>query len=896
MLVQIDLNNIIIDVNSYTCEVFGYSRAEMIGLNWFNNFIPRTETAFKRENVEENVKYYDRSILLKDGSTRNIFWNKTNIYNENNEITSVICLGEELTKIDNYLVTLHLISSLLLKDSNDVPYAEFVKIVGEAANADHTYIFLTNKAADGKVHAKKVSEWGKGRHINNLENLPGLNSLNVNSFSDDLTGLLEKGGCINLKVSSFPEWEQGFFKQIGIQAILIIPISVDNEFIGFIGFDNRETEREWTNSELEFLKASTRNLEQCISRYKASEAIILENQKFQTTMDAIESIVMVSNFKNSKITYLNKFGYKMLGDVIGLPVSKALNLNIPLPENFCENDLLLNSKGEPNEAKEWVIESAQTNAFFNSKVKAIKWTKNEWARLDTIVDVSEKMRAKVTLLESEAKFRKLSAITIEGIIIHDKGVVLDANIALCNLLQYEHDEIIGLNIIELAVLPEYHETVLANLQKKNPEPYEVYARKKDGTIIPTEVEAKSIHYQDEILRVVAIRDITERKKAEAELIRQKDKAEESNRLKTQFLNNMSHEIRTPLNGIVGFTQFLDDPDLPAEKKSHFVNIIQSSSTQLVRIIDDIIEISKLETKQVKPRKEKVSINSMLLELFSIFELNAKEKNISLHLKKGLSDYDSVIFTDKTKLLKILNNLVENALKFTAKGFVEIGYELIENDLKIWIKDSGIGIPLPKQKLIFERFSQADSETSAVYGGLGLGLAIATENTNLLGGKITIDSIENEGATFNVMIPYVPVNEPKEETVNDAKGQYKYHVLIAEDEEVNFIFLEFLLQNMNKEIKIANVRNGEEAIQYCAENSDLDLVFMDVKMPIVNGFEATLEIRKTNKNIPIVAITAFSGYADRERANQVGCNDFMTKPIDANLFRKICEKNLFQNSN
>ena len=429
--------------------------------------------------------------------------------------------------------------------------------------------------------------------------------------------------------------------------------------------------------------------------------------------------------------------------------------------------------------------------------------------------------------------------------------------------------------------------MLKNLEEKNPEPYEVFAKGKDGIVFPTEVEAKTITYNEEQIRVVAIRNITDRKKTEKELIRQKEKAEESNRLKTQFLNNMSHEIRTPLNGIVGFTQFLDDPDLTAEKKSHFVNIIQSSSVQLTRIIDDIIEISKLETKQVKPRMEKINLNSILFELFSIFELKAKEKQVSLHLNKGLPDIKSEIYTDKTKILKILNNLVENALKFTAKGQVEIGYALNAGKIDIWVEDTGIGISPDKHSIIFERFSQAGTFTSTEYGGLGLGLSIAKENTELIGGELTLESAIEEGAKFNVSIPYDPVHPAQDESSDTEKKAYDYHVLIGEDEEVNFIFLEFLLQEFNENIKIHNVRNGQEAVDYSNANADIDLILMDLKMPILNGYDAAKQIKETKPDLPIVAISAFSGTEEKQRAFDLGFLDFLMKPIDVTYFNKLC---------
>ena len=358
----------------------------------------------------------------------------------------------------------------------------------------------------------------------------------------------------------------------------------------------------------------------------------------------------------------------------------------------------------------------------------------------------------------------------------------------------------------------------------------------------------------------------------------KEKAEESDRLKTEFLNNMSHEIRTPMNGILGFSSLLANPELTDEKREVFVSIIQNSGNQLLQIIDDILEISRLGTKQVTVLNEEVCLNDLLFELFSVFDIKAKEKKLPLYLKKRLSDEQSTIITDKTKLNKIISNLVENALKYTNEGFVEMGYQLHDTKLKIYVKDTGIGIDKNKQQLIFERFSQVEKELSKKTGGLGLGLSIAKENAELLGGEITVDSVKGEGTTFYIIIPYNPVYsiiETESEII-----EHKYTILIAEDEEVNYLYLETLLVDILKlDCLIIHAKNGKEAIEICKNNTTIDLILMDLKMPVMNGFEATTEIKKLRPNLPIIAQTAYSTTEDKEKALLVGCNDFIIKPID-----------------
>jgi PAS domain S-box-containing protein len=391
------------------------------------------------------------------------------------------------------------------------------------------------------------------------------------------------------------------------------------------------------------------------------------------------------------------------------------------------------------------------------------------------------------------------------------------------------------------------------------------------------------------------RDITELKKKENELKLAKNKAEESDRLKTEFLNNMSHEIRTPLNGIIGFSEIItENTNISNEKRRNYGAIIKNSGIQLIQVIDDILEISRLGTKQVRAIEKKVNLNNVLLHLFSIFDIKAKENKVPLYLKKGLLDTESTIYTDESKLIKILSNLLENALKFTEAGSIELGYILNKTtnppQLEIYVKDTGIGISKANHKLIFERFSQEEKEISQKTGGLGLGLSIAKENAELLGGTIQLESQKGKGTTFTVLIPYKPIklSDDNLHKIRSTKiNNSKPIILIAEDEEVNYIFLETLLHDSIKlDCTLLHAKNGNEAIEICKENKAISLVLMDIKMPYLNGYEATKIIKEFRPNLPIIAQTAYSTQNDINKSKEVGCDDFISKPISKKTLNAI----------
>lgn len=398
------------------------------------------------------------------------------------------------------------------------------------------------------------------------------------------------------------------------------------------------------------------------------------------------------------------------------------------------------------------------------------------------------------------------------------------------------------------------------------------------------------------LRIIgAVQDITEQKLVEQKLIEAKEKAEESDRLKSAFIANLSHEIRTPMNGILGFAELLNKRDLSEESQKMYIDAISSSGKRMLDIIFDLIDISKLEAGQMDIKIEIIDLNKVLDELFIFFLPEANKKGVMLKFNKELPPDRILIETDKTKLMQILTNLVKNALKFTSAGYVEIGCKYQNNHYLFYVKDTGIGIRKEFHKQIFERFRQADVSSSGIIEGTGLGLAISKAYVELLGGTISVESEPSAGSLFSFTLPYkeVRIDKPEEKLEQDAESKASSDgidcsvILVAEDDETIYFYLQQLL--MINSIETIHARNGYEAVEIVKSNDNIDLILMDIKMPRMDGLQATREIKAIKPGIPVIAQSAFTTEEDIQSAYDAGCDDYICKPFDSKtLLKKIAK--------
>lgn len=385
------------------------------------------------------------------------------------------------------------------------------------------------------------------------------------------------------------------------------------------------------------------------------------------------------------------------------------------------------------------------------------------------------------------------------------------------------------------------------------------------------------------------RDITDIKKIQSELSEAKEKAEEAGRLKSAFLANISHEIRTPMNVILGFTNLLIDNDLSEDEREEFAGHITNNANLLLRVLDNILEISRIEAGFTGIKKSPCDINKMLENLCQEYEKVA-QPGVNVYFRPALNT-SFTFMTDKRRMKQLFTNLLDNAVKFTSEGHIECGYKLYPNHhnfdtIEFYVEDTGIGVPTDMIPVIFEPFRQADNSLTRQFGGAGLGLSIAKKLAELLGGTMNVTSVPHKQTVFSVTFPFQPSNQETTKDMIHNTTDNKYHfvpdwqqhkVLIVEDVESNYQYIYSVLGKTG--IQIIWASDGKEAIEYYRQNPDIDLVLMDIKLPIMNGLDATQTIKKLNPNLPVIAVTAYAMAEDKEKCLEAGCDDFIVKPVN-----------------
>jgi signal transduction histidine kinase len=369
------------------------------------------------------------------------------------------------------------------------------------------------------------------------------------------------------------------------------------------------------------------------------------------------------------------------------------------------------------------------------------------------------------------------------------------------------------------------------------------------------------------------------------------KAIESDRLKTAFLQNISHEIRTPMNSIVGFSELLKESNTIEAERIQYVDMISKSSDQLLNIVNEVLDISLIETGNISLSRKKVSLNMLMDEVYSAFKPSIND-SISFSVSKGMPDEPMLILTDIIKVRQVLNNLLSNAIKFTEKGEISFGYTLLNDKIKFTVEDTGIGIDADFHNKIFERFRKVGTESIKLYEGVGLGLAICKGNVDLLKGSIWLESEPGIGSKFFFTIPYEPADVNESNTVVKPASNRNIDnltILVAEDDEINWLYIKEIFRGTGADVLRAV--NGKEAVDECRNNNRISIVLIDIKMPVMNGYEAIKKIREFRPDLPIIAQTAFALSNEMLKAFNAGSNDYISKPFKKEQLLAVVAKHI-----
>ena len=642
-----------------------------------------------------------------------------------------------------------------------------------------------------------------------------------------------------------------------------------------------------------------------ITERKLSEKTIFEAHKMlRTLIDNLPALIYIKDVECRKVIAnvadVKNIGYKREEDIIGKTDIELLPGDIGHRGYMDDQEVINSGNAIFNKVEDFVDSKGKINWISTSKIPL----RNNEGEITGLVGIGHDITERKILEMNLSTATEIAKLGYWEYDVKSGDFIFDDH--YYRLIHGSSAEKQGgntMNAEEFArrlVHPDDSKMVVASLNEAINSPIPEYlgqteARvfRDNGDVTNVMVQFKAVKDRTgQTIKIVGInQDITEQKRFEQELMRAKEKAEESDRLKSAFLANMSHEIRTPMNGILGFTELLKAPELTGEKQQRFINIIEKSGARMLNIINDIISISRIESGEVQLSITHVNIDELAKDIVDFFKPEAEKKVLGLSYKNIFPENQTSTKTDKEKVYAVLANLVKNAIKFTETGSIEIGAEKKGKFIEFFVKDTGSGVPQEQQEIIFERFRQGSESTNRNYEGAGLGLAISKAYVKLLGGEIWIERNIDQGAIFYFTIPYPDVIKEKEqlkampEEVILNHGKLK--ILIAEDDEASQMLLEIIISPLASESFYAYT--GKEAVELCRKHPEIDLVLMDIDMPGMNGYEATRQIRKFNKEVIIFAQTAYGLSGDQDKALKAGCNDYISKPIDRRALLKMIEK-------
>ena len=837
----------IVDVTGYTVSELLNGKVTIFDMVYPDDF-KRVNDEVKEFSKIRNRAYFQHKpyrVVVKDGSTLWVDERLIIIRDKNGSITHFQGVMLDITKkvkADTEMVRLNtaisqLSSSVVITDINgDIVYINpyFTAITG-----------YTEEEVIGKNPRILKSEYTSPEEYKEL-------------WDTISSGKTWRGEFINIKKDGTEFWESS----------IIAPV-LDNSgnIINYVALKKDVTDQKRIERQL---KSRTKSL-------RESEEL------FRTLSDASFESIFIS--EDGICLLQNNTAEQMFGYTLEEAALKPIECWV-VPE---DRDLVRNRvMGKMTDS--YTITGLRKNGTtFPCEIKARNsYYHGKKVRISSFSDISVRVQAEKRLVESERQYRSFIRDNHSVILAVDaySGNVVDANKACCTFYGYAFQDMLSKSIFDLTTLSnEMVWNSLKEIRDGNKNYFVSKHHLSNGDQCDVEIYAGKVRYANKEVILCIVHDLTEKVRIQKELVIAKQRAEESDRLKTSFLANMSHEIRTPMNAIIGFSQLLGLPGIPEEEKSSFIETINNSGNQLLSLIDDIISISQIEAGIIEVHHKEVDIEKLLATVFKYFILVANEKKIEFYYSNKLPKTLKTVISDSHRLQQVMINLISNAFKFTKEGKVEFGCVLKGKEIEFYVQDTGIGINKKDSKMIFERFMQVDHGIEYIYGGTGIGLSISKAIIEKLEGNIYLVDKKPPGAEFRFAIPLILSKKDdakktkcSKRTIDkiDLKG---VTVLIAEDEDYNFELVDIFVRNAGA--KSIRAFDGKEAIEIIKNNKEIDVVLMDIKMPHISGLNATKEIRKLGFDIPIIAQTAYAQTGDRESFINAGCNDYIAKPIQCN---------------
>ena len=785
---------------------------------------------------------------------------------------------------------------------------EALDIIGPVSNADRAIVFFS-EVEKALIPDSKYMLWDKH---GNKPIFDTLSEEMISAFNRKLRSFFNnKESVYEFTYSSSDDIEKKVMDATGIKSGVFFPIYFEDQFIGIFGLEYLTEEKKWSENEYSILRSFSVGLKSTLE--KKSSRFELENQKkfYESVLNSIPSDLVVFDndhtyrfvnpiaIKNDEIRKwiigkddYDYVEYRNKPKTIADSRRKNFKKLIKNKEAVSFEEKLINEDGEVEWKKRYMYPVLDTR---NENVTMV---------IGYAIDITDIKETQEKITSISTRLSTLISSLNSGILLEDQDRrILVTNQNFCKIFEIpvSPDSLIGIDCSNSAEQSKHlidEEELFVERINKIVKRKEVVTNEeihfKDGRVF--ERDFIPIYNNEQYLgHLWEYRDITAKKESELQLIRAREEAEESKRLKQRFLANMSHEIRTPMNGVIGIVHLLERTQLQENQKK-YLNILKDSSEHLLHIINDILDVSKIEEGKLELVYSPVQIDNIIEGVIQNLRSRIKDKKLRMEVS-GLEIFDTHFMTDPVRLRQILLNLMSNAIKFTHKGKISVNCSSLEESsthlkVKIEIKDTGIGIPERRLKNIFEAFNQAENSTSVQYGGSGLGLNIVKDLVHKMKGSIDVESKENVGSSFSIILTLEKVDQNsltqtdfsnKEESTDLLKGA---KILVADDHEVNFTIAKEIVGYWGADVFYA--KDGEEAVNKVIEN-DFDLVLMDMQMPNIDGIEATKMIRLLDAgkaDIPIIAMTAAALPEERERCLQSGMNDYISKPYSPNKLYDI----------